>query len=465
MELLLHFAKILAVAVLFAGTLGAFVARDLRDRRRLFAYALAGPGFGASAGLRPSASPRPWRSRSCRRGSWGVWCCPSSPSRSSSSPSERKGGVSALVATLAIAPLVSTIALAGLEAMSSPGQWPALAALRHRDFRLLWLSLLGVSPWAPGCRSSPSPCSCWTSATDRSFALGTVSLAQSVAFLAFALFGGAVADRVDRRRLTPGHTVALHALCGRARCAHGAAPGGRVDGRGPGLSSGGGAELRPAEPSGARRRSRAEGRAPERLLSPVDRVHQESVDAGPRARRGAPRLERLRGELLRERRELPGSPRGAPGDQGSPGGRADPNAHAARHRRSDRRRSCRCRATASAGALRSVALLRSLVAVDPPGDEPDGAASGPATARAPLRGHGGGHRRRAALRPQRRRGTSVTRDASSWSRPWPGPWPSPASLSAVRSPRHSPAWRWWASFRSASARPRSPSSKPACHAR
>ncbi|MGH7435179.1 MAG: hypothetical protein ACRENE_05865 [Polyangiaceae bacterium] len=46
-ELLLHFAKILAVAVLFAGTLGAFVARDLRDRR-LFAFALAGPGFGAS---------------------------------------------------------------------------------------------------------------------------------------------------------------------------------------------------------------------------------------------------------------------------------------------------------------------------------------------------------------------------------------------------------------------------------
>jgi MFS family permease len=33
------------------------------------------------------------------------------------------------------------------------------------------------------------------------FALGTVALAQSAAFLAFALFGGAVADRVDKRRL------------------------------------------------------------------------------------------------------------------------------------------------------------------------------------------------------------------------------------------------------------------------
>jgi hypothetical protein len=45
--LLLRFAKVLAVATLLAGTLGAFIARDLRDRR-LFAYALAGPGFGAA---------------------------------------------------------------------------------------------------------------------------------------------------------------------------------------------------------------------------------------------------------------------------------------------------------------------------------------------------------------------------------------------------------------------------------
>jgi hypothetical protein len=44
---LLRFAKLLAVATLFTGTLGAIVARDLRDRR-LFAYALAGPGFGAA---------------------------------------------------------------------------------------------------------------------------------------------------------------------------------------------------------------------------------------------------------------------------------------------------------------------------------------------------------------------------------------------------------------------------------
>jgi hypothetical protein len=43
--LALRFLKVLAVAMLFAGTLGAFVAKDLGDRRR-FAYAIAGPGFG-----------------------------------------------------------------------------------------------------------------------------------------------------------------------------------------------------------------------------------------------------------------------------------------------------------------------------------------------------------------------------------------------------------------------------------
>lgn len=47
MYLLLKFIKILAVAMLFTGTLGALLARDLGDRQR-FAYWLAGPGFGLS---------------------------------------------------------------------------------------------------------------------------------------------------------------------------------------------------------------------------------------------------------------------------------------------------------------------------------------------------------------------------------------------------------------------------------
>lgn len=43
--LALRFVKLLSVATLFAGTVGAFLPRDLEDRRR-FAYGLAGPGFG-----------------------------------------------------------------------------------------------------------------------------------------------------------------------------------------------------------------------------------------------------------------------------------------------------------------------------------------------------------------------------------------------------------------------------------
>ena len=45
--LLLRFAKLLSVVTLFTGTVGALLPRDLGDRRR-FAYALAGPGFGAT---------------------------------------------------------------------------------------------------------------------------------------------------------------------------------------------------------------------------------------------------------------------------------------------------------------------------------------------------------------------------------------------------------------------------------
>jgi hypothetical protein len=42
---LLRVVKLLSVAALFSGTVGAVLPRDLHDRR-LFAYALAGPGFG-----------------------------------------------------------------------------------------------------------------------------------------------------------------------------------------------------------------------------------------------------------------------------------------------------------------------------------------------------------------------------------------------------------------------------------
>jgi hypothetical protein len=47
---LVRVLKLLSVATLFTGTVGAFVARDITDRQR-FAYALAGPGFGLSWAL------------------------------------------------------------------------------------------------------------------------------------------------------------------------------------------------------------------------------------------------------------------------------------------------------------------------------------------------------------------------------------------------------------------------------
>jgi amino acid transporter len=43
----LEIAKLLSVAVLFSGTLGAFLPQALADRQRA-AYWLAGPGFGAT---------------------------------------------------------------------------------------------------------------------------------------------------------------------------------------------------------------------------------------------------------------------------------------------------------------------------------------------------------------------------------------------------------------------------------
>jgi peptidoglycan/LPS O-acetylase OafA/YrhL len=43
----LRLVKLLAVALLASGTVGAFLPRDLEDRQRA-AYALAGPGFGLS---------------------------------------------------------------------------------------------------------------------------------------------------------------------------------------------------------------------------------------------------------------------------------------------------------------------------------------------------------------------------------------------------------------------------------
>ena len=79
-------------------------------------------------------------------------------------------------------------------------QFEALRALRHRDFRLLWIGLFisAVGTWMQIVAQALLV----LRLTDGSaLALGTVSLAQAAAFFLFAPMGGAVADRLDKRRL------------------------------------------------------------------------------------------------------------------------------------------------------------------------------------------------------------------------------------------------------------------------
>lgn len=73
-------------------------------------------------------------------------------------------------------------------------------ALRHRDYRLLWISLLvsSVGTWMQIIAQSLLVLQITHgSALD----LATVSLAQALSFFLFALIGGGIADRFDKRRL------------------------------------------------------------------------------------------------------------------------------------------------------------------------------------------------------------------------------------------------------------------------
>jgi MFS family permease len=73
-------------------------------------------------------------------------------------------------------------------------------ALRHRDFRLLWLGLVGsaIGTWMQIVGQALLVLKI---SHGSALALGAVSLAQALAFFVFALLGGAVADHVDKRRL------------------------------------------------------------------------------------------------------------------------------------------------------------------------------------------------------------------------------------------------------------------------
>jgi MFS family permease len=80
------------------------------------------------------------------------------------------------------------------------GVFRTFRALRRRDFRLLWigLSVSAIGTWMQIVAQSLLVLKITHGSA---FALGSVSLAQALAFFLFALVGGSVADRLDKRRL------------------------------------------------------------------------------------------------------------------------------------------------------------------------------------------------------------------------------------------------------------------------
>lgn len=72
-------------------------------------------------------------------------------------------------------------------------------ALRYRNFRLLWISLVvsSVGTWMQIVAQSLLVLKI---TNNSAFALGTVSLAQALSFFLFALIGGSIADRTDKRK-------------------------------------------------------------------------------------------------------------------------------------------------------------------------------------------------------------------------------------------------------------------------
>ncbi len=72
-------------------------------------------------------------------------------------------------------------------------------ALRHRNYRLLWISLIvsAVGTWVQIVAQSLLVLDITHNSAP---ALGAVSLAQAASFFLFALIGGSIADRTDKRR-------------------------------------------------------------------------------------------------------------------------------------------------------------------------------------------------------------------------------------------------------------------------
>jgi len=75
-----------------------------------------------------------------------------------------------------------------------------LRALRHPDFRALWVGLF-VSAIGTWMQIVAQALLVLRLTNGSPLALGTVSLAQAIAFFLFTPLGGAFADRLDKRRL------------------------------------------------------------------------------------------------------------------------------------------------------------------------------------------------------------------------------------------------------------------------
>src|ERR1044072_4264526 len=99
-----------------------------------------------------------------------------------------------------------------------PEPYAAFAALRHRNFRLLWSGQL-VSMAGTLMQSAAIlwHVSLLVSPAHRGVALGMVALVRVVPIVVFSLVGGVVADALDRRRLM------LVTQTGMALCAAGLA--------------------------------------------------------------------------------------------------------------------------------------------------------------------------------------------------------------------------------------------------
>src|SRR5438093_11831725 len=95
----------------------------------------------------------------------------------------------------------------GLDEASAvePGRTSTLAALDFRDFRLFWFGLVvsNIGSWMQiyGLGWLVVQLAIRNGVPQLApFYLGLVGLARAIPGLAFGLFGGAVADRADRRR-------------------------------------------------------------------------------------------------------------------------------------------------------------------------------------------------------------------------------------------------------------------------